>query len=489
MRQLLLLLLLCCGVVVCAERPLATTPRLQAALNDLSQVLSHPDPAPLRTALAGFTQAWTADEEAIRRQDQQAYLAIEEAMGDLDYHLQADSLDLASARTAAARLHSLLTGAAPAPVAATGPTSATIPALLTQLQQVQAQLAAGDAAAAKATLATAHQGWLAVEGQVKTRDAGAYAAIEDALLRGTAELKAGQSAAASASLALVEARLSPFRVASAYGMGDVVVILLREGLEALFIISALLAFLSRSGQAEKRRVIWAGAGIGLVASVAFALVINLVFKAAFSDANREVVEGLVGLVAAGMLFWVSWWLHRAANLARWNAYIAGRTQAAIATGSVLTLGLLSFLAVIREGAETALFYLGMAPSIATGDFLLGLAVGSLALAVAGVALIKLGARLPLRPFFAVMGLLILAMGIKFIGAGIHALQIAGWLAASPIPGLPTLTLLGFYPTWETALAQLAVLGVIALVAWVSSRPAPRLPSTTSSPTANPSPTA
>ena len=304
MRRLLLLFLLCGSVVMGAERTLATTPRLQAGSSDLNQVLRGQDPAPMRTALAGFSQAWTADEDAIRRQDQQAYLAIEEAMGDLEYHLQADSLDLASARTAGTRLHNLLTGAAPAlathpaPGAATGPAPATIPALLEQLRQVQTQLTAGDVAAAKAALATAHQGWLAVEGQVKTRDAGAYTAIEDALLRGTAELKAGQSAAASASLALVEARLSPFQVASAYGMGDVVVILLREGLEALFIISALLAFLSRSGQADKRRVIWAGAGIGLAASIAFALVINVVFKATFSDANREVVEGLVGLVAA-----------------------------------------------------------------------------------------------------------------------------------------------------------------------------------------------
>lgn len=457
-----------------AAEPIAT-PALTSATTAIATALNGTDVAAMRHAAETFSTAWAGAEDRIRVADKTAYVAIEETLGDLTYNLQQDSLDLAAAKTASAHLSALVGGSAPAtPVVTTTasdqPAVTTVPALLALIETTRVHLAGPDAGAAREAVAAVHAGWLAIEGEVKTRDAGAYSAIEESLLRSKAEFKAGQSAAASVSLSQVATRLAPFRAASSYGMGDAMIILLREGIEALLVIAALLAFLTRAGHGSQRRVIWIGAGAGVAASIILAIVINLVFKATFSDANREVVEGVVGLLAAGLLFWVSWWLHRAANLSRWNSYIADRTQAALATGSSVTLGLLAFLAVVREGAETALFYLGMAPSIATSDLLGGLAIGSVALLVIGVVIITVGVRLPLRPFFAVLGILILAMGVKFIGAGIHALQIAQWVPVTPIGVLPTIDLLGFFPTWETTLGQFTVLALIGLCFWIGSRP-------------------
>ncbi len=461
--------------------------RLSTSGHALAEAVAGTDAAAMRSAYAAFNGTWVVVEDAVRSRDKRAYAAIEEAMGDLDYRLQESTFDLAEARTAAARLTELVAapgsiGTTPAAVPtpsreASGPPGNGIPTLgSVHARAVEAGslLAAGKADDAKAAIADVRRWWPDAEGEVKTRDGAAYRDIEELQARAAAQLKSGD-AAAGATIAALSARIEPFLAAGSYGIADSFIILLREGIEALLVIAALLAFLGRSGHGDKKRFIWLGVGAGVGASLVLALVIHLLFKAAFSGTDRELVEGVVGLVAAGLLFWVSWWLHRASNLSRWNNYIAERTNAALAAGSVVTLGALAFLAVLREGAETALFYLGMAPSITTRDLLLGIGLASVALAVVGTLIIRAGARLPLRPFFTVLGLLLLAMGVKFIGAGVHALQIAQYVHASVIGGLPTIELLGFFPTWETIAAQAVALLLVGALLWFGSRPAPARP--------------
>jgi high-affinity iron transporter len=121
------------------------------------------------------------------------------------------------------------------------------------------------------------------------------------------------------------------------------------------------------------------------------------------------------------------------------------------------LAAVSFLAILREGAETIIFYLGMAPAISTSRLVLGI-VGALIILVAlGYALIRFSKRIPIRPFFLVASLLIYYLAFKFLGMSIHALQVADRLPAH-VPGyLPTVSWLGMYPSWETTLPQLCVL--------------------------------
>ena len=486
MLRMLLLLAWCWHLVAVETVP---TEALAAQAKALRSAGS--DVTALQDAERSFSAQWPGIEDAWRARDKRTYADIEEALGDLAYHLAPDSLDLPTAQIAAARLAQLIdptpeatrttpdapqgdpASTAPSPTPGTPPAGATVQTIAEwQALILQAKSELTDQPqAALTTLTFARRTWPDVEGAVKTRDAAAYLVIEAELARASAQLQR-QDPAAATTLAGLATTVAPFLQRSAYGWMDACLILLREGIEALFVIAALLAYLGRSGHAGQRRIIWWGAAAGVAASLGLAVLIHVVFRAAFSGADRELAEGIVGLAAAGLLFWVSWWLHRAASLSRWNNYIATQTSAALASGSALTLGLLSFLAVLREGAETALFYLGMAPSIATQDLVLGIAVGVVSLAIAGVVILRLGARLPVRPFFTVLGILLLVMGLKFIGAGVHALQIALIIPTTTIAGLPTIDLLGFHPTWETLLPQGGIAALLIGAWWRGGRPAP-----------------
>jgi high-affinity iron transporter len=309
---------------------------------------------------------------------------------------------------------------------------------------------------------------------VRAKSPAAYTATEDDMAQVEALLRTqpAREGDADAVLARMRERLEPLIAAGdSYGVVDAFVIMLREGLEALLVIGALTAFLRRSGNADKQSWIWGGAGAGIVLSIGLAVVLQQVFQRAGAGLGTELVEGAVGLIAAAMLFYVSYWLHSKARLGAWQTYIHQKSSAAVAGGSMLSLAIVALLAVFREGAETAVFYLGIAPSISPGDLLLGLALGVVSLAAIGAGLLVIGLKLPLRPFFLASSVLIYYLGFKFVGTGLHALQVAGVLRATPGP-LPSSDALGVYPTWETALPQILLLVVAGVVIWASLRQQP-----------------
>jgi high-affinity iron transporter len=336
--------------------------------------------------------------------------------------------------------------------------------LVARLDEASAALAVGDARAASDSMTTFRGSWTQAEGAVKTRSADAYARIEKDLAIATAALNTRpvDEAAAHDAMARMRSDIAPFVASTTYGVFDAALILFREGVEALLIVAALLAFLAKTGNASKRRWIWAGGGAGVLASVAIAIAVTVAFSASTSaGANRELLEGLTGLFAAVMLIYMSWWLHSKASLASWNRYIRDKSGAAIARNSLVGLSLIAFLAVFREGAETALFYVGMASSIALWDLILGLAIASVALVAIGVLVLTFGMRIPIRPFFLWTSVLVYYLAFKFIGTGIHALQVAGVVSASPRSYLPDLGAIGAFPTIETSAVQAALLAIAA----------------------------
>jgi high-affinity iron transporter len=185
--------------------------------------------------------------------------------------------------------------------------------------------------------------------------------------------------------------------------------------------------------------------------------IQVFFGAIINPSNREIMEGIIGLFAAAMLIYVSYWLHSKACLGGWQSYITTQTRQAIGGGRMFGLAVLAFLAVFREGAETALFYLGMASNISNTDLFIGLGLGFAILTVLGVLMVVVGLRIPMRPFFTVASLLVFYLCFKFVGMGIHALQVAGAIPSGSAPYLPSLDIIGLYPTWPTTIAQLVLL--------------------------------
>jgi len=451
-------------------------PRIDAALDRLDAG----DLAGAQAELTAFRDAWPNIEDPIRAASRPHYREIERAMGDAQAALTTQPPDRAEAKAALEHLRAVnaafLVGAplpddgTPAVPAIGNPTPAT---LLPLLDQAIAALDRGDLPAARAELRTFQEVWLDVETLVMARSRAVYTSTENRAAEATAALNSTppQPDAARATLVAMRADLVPIvEAGNHYGIWDAAIILFREGFEALLVIAALVAFLQRSGNADKRGWIWGGGAAGIAASLVVAATAQVVLSRAAANVGREAIEGFTGILAAAMLLYMGYWLHSKASLASWHQYIHTRGTEALKKNSLLGLALIAFLAVFREGAETVLFYVGIAPSISFTDLMLGLGLGLAGLAVLAALMLGLGVRVPIRPFFLAATLLIYYLCIKFVGTGIHALQVAGLLPATPAPYLPSVEFFGLFPTWETTIAQLLVLLIILAITLAPSLP-------------------
>ena len=433
-----------------------------------------------RTVYDRFDQQWFDIEDGVKESSRQAYRDIEEGMGEVKYAFSVTPSNPPQVVQALKKLHGtnqkFIRGGFSSGEAQTPPTATpklSIATLISRLDRAQAALDENNVESAAREIQGFQTDWVEVEGFVKAKSQDAYGLTENTMAKASALLRSSPPHVAEAQTAIAQLKqtLEPFASQSLrYTLFDSAVILLREGLEALLVIVALLAFLVKSGNADKGRWIWIGAGAGLVASLMTAVMIQLIFANIPIGTNRELLEGITGLVAAVMLFYVSYWLHSKSSLNAWQGYIRDQTTAALKTNSVFSLALLAGLAVFREGAETVLFYMGIAPSISTSDLLGGLSLGALILTAIAGLMLGLGLKIPIKPFFLVTSVLIYYLGFKFVGNGIHALQVAGILPANTANFLPSVDGIGLYPTWETTLPQLAlIVAAIAVVLYTRSQ--------------------
>ena len=234
-------------------------------------------------------------------------------------------------------------------------------------------------------------------------------------------------------------------------------ILLREGLEALLVVVAMIAFLRKAERTDVLRYVHAGwiaalASGGLTWAVATYLV-------DLSGASREMTEGFSAIFAAVVLLAVGIWMHQKSLAGRWQAYVKQKLSAALSKKSAMMLFLLSFVTVYREVFETVLFYAALwTPD--NGVYLLaGLGLGVAILGAIGFMLLRSSARLPISQFFAFSSALVAVLAVVLMGKGVAALQKVGYLDMTPIP-LPRIDVLGLYPSMQTVLAQLLILIII-----------------------------
>ena len=236
-------------------------------------------------------------------------------------------------------------------------------------------------------------------------------------------------------------------------------IILREGLEAILVIGAVVTFLIKTGHRERLRSIWVGTALALLASAITAVVLQTALRA--MPASREILEGVTMLIAVAVLFSVSYWLISKVEAAKWQRFIREKVSAALERGGGRALAMVAFLAVYREGAETALFYQALfnEGSSAMVPLLLGMLAGFVVLAVVFTGVYRFGVRIPLRPFFAVTSTLLYIMAFAFMGKGIRELQEGNAVPVTVLPGFPQVDALGIYPTVETVLAQLVLVAL------------------------------
>lgn len=240
------------------------------------------------------------------------------------------------------------------------------------------------------------------------------------------------------------------------------VILFREGIEAMLVVAALVAYLRRSGYPDKVKIIWHGVVWALVASVGAAWLLNKMVSA--SGANQEAIEGITMLIASAVLIYVSYWLSAKRDADRWQAFIKDTMDRAIGRGSLFALGFVAFLAVFREGAETILFYQALIGG-STGQLKavwIGMAIAAVALLAVYFVVRLASIRLPLGIFFGGTAILLYLMAFVFTGQGILELQVSGMVSTTRLDGWPMVSWLGIFPTWESMAAQLLVLSLLPL---------------------------
>ncbi|SEK48764.1 high-affinity iron transporter [Paenibacillus sp. OK003] len=331
--------------------------------------------------------------------------------------------------------------------------------LLKLLEQIEQQIQAGDTTSAATGLEQFIVAWPLVEGQVQISSPASYTAIENEMAEASGYVVSNPPNTAKATEVVTRMihRLEPLTATTSYTAWDAALILLREGLEAILVLAALLAYAKKSGETAARRWIWAGAGSGLLLSAALAVVLSLTLAVASSGSTREMIEGYTGLAAVVLMLTVGHWMHSKSNTRSWNSYVQRQVGGALARGSLWSLFAVAGLAILREGAETAIFYIGMAPAIDTSQMLIGMGAALLILIVLAVAIIQFSVRLPVRWFFLTATLLIYYLVFRFLGESIHSLQVSAALGAHVVPSLPTMGWLGMYPTWETFIPQLVVL--------------------------------
>lgn len=236
------------------------------------------------------------------------------------------------------------------------------------------------------------------------------------------------------------------------------VILLREGLEALLVVIALMTVLIKTNRRDALKYVHAGWVLALIAGIATWAVAQSIID--ISGASREVMEGVAALLAAVMLLYVGIWMHSKTNAEQWQAYIQKHINTQLRAGTLWGLTLLSFIAVYREVFETVLFYQSLLTQAASEQYSVavsGFVTGAVILAVVAWAILKYSIKLPIARFFSMTTYLLLALAFILMGKAISALQEAAVIGISALPVHVDLPWIGVGSTWQGAFAQIAVI--------------------------------
>ena len=278
-----------------------------------------------------------------------------------------------------------------------------------------------------------------------------------------------QAKRATASLERARERLDSAALSPGAVFTSSLVILLREGLEALLVVAAIIAFLTKANRRDA--LLWVHAG--WISAVVLGLATWAVASYAIeiSGVQREVTEGVTGLVAAAMLVYVGFWLHNKASMHAWQTFIKDSVGAALASRTLWTMATVSFIAVYREMFETVLFYQALwvqAGEAGRGALAGGLLAAVVALVGIGWGIFRYSLRLPLRPFFNAMSALMCVLAVVLAGKGIAALQESGHVAVTSLDFF-ALPALGIFPTAQSLGAQLFTLVVVGVGFYLAGR--------------------
>jgi high-affinity iron transporter len=347
-----------------------------------------------------------------------------------------------------------------------------------RLAESAAAYAAGDRAKANDLALSAYlDGVEPIEAALKARDASLVQRIEERMIA----LRAAISGAAPVSeieaqlqevstlLRSAEQVLTPEHARSGATFVGAFTVLVREGLEAMLVIVAMLAFLRKTERADVIPYVHGGWVAALAAGVLTWFVAT--YFISISGAGRELTEGIGSLIAAVVLVSVGIWMHGKSHADAWQRYIREQISRVLSRKSAWFLFGLAFVVAYREVFETILFYIALWSQGNGSELLLGAGSGAVVLVGIAWALMNYSRKLPIGQFFFYSSILIAVLAVVLVGKGIAALQEAGWLGVKPIAVLPRVEIIGFYPTWQGIAGQLCIFFILAVAFWYNERSA------------------
>jgi high-affinity iron transporter len=324
---------------------------------------------------------------------------------------------------------------------------------------------AGDARHAEELALSAYlDGFEPVEPILGARDASLLARIEGGMgeYRGAMQQAEPADALARRAQALdtllneAEVALSPASASNVSTFLGAAAILLREGVEALLIVVAMIAFLRKAERLEVMPYVHGG-WIGALAAGAITWAVAT-WMIGITGANRELVEGFGSVFAAIVLLWVGIWMHGKAQADHWQRYIREKMSKALSGRSAWLLFGLAFVVVYREVFETILFYAALWTQGNGAAMLAGAGTACLALAIIAWVMLGYSRRLPIAKFFQYSSWLMAILTVVLAGKGFAALQEAGMVGIAPLSSVPRIELVGLFPTVQSIAAQV-VMGI------------------------------
>jgi high-affinity iron transporter len=343
----------------------------------------------------------------------------------------------------------------------------------TLLSKSQKSYADGDFAQATQYALDAYlKGVEPIEPQIMASDNKLFMELESnmmgirAKIKGEATTEEFDMAIAAANISLDKAEEIVSQKSRSLGMTTFIAssILIREGLEAFFVILAILGMLRSVNAPHAIRWVHGGwlAAVG-------AGIIGWFFADSLMDwsaASRELMEGLIALFAVIVLLYLGYWMHGKTEAAKWKEFVETKIKALVNKNSMIGLGAFSFVVVFRESFESVLFLSSLTAdgeaSSKTGVFL-GFVLSAGTILFIAWAILKWFKKLPISKVFLYSSMVILALAFVLAGQGVHAIQEGGFISINSFPINLRFGTLGIYPTYESILTQAGILGLIALL--------------------------
>lgn len=425
--------------------------QVDAKDSQMQQAIKDKDETKLQSINNSLNQIWTSHETVIRNYDDSKYGQIEVNLMQLRVAVQKEPLDINKVKNAWTTFKTSI-DQVDQKQSNQSSDKYNVTQLNDELDKAIKGIENNQLKQTDDALSKFIQIWPYVEGKIQTKNASLYTTIEDKIPYYQSILDDSNKDRVKEGLQDINSDIKDTVGKDSYSFVDVMIIFLREGLEVLLILMTLTTMTRNVKDTKGTASVLGGAMLGLILSLALAVV--FIQTLGNNGLLREGMEATLGIIAVVLMYIVGIWMHRRSSAKRWNDLIQSMYQNAISNGNLVLLGTIGLISVLREGVEVIIFYMGMIGSIQTIDFVIGIALAIVILIIFALLFRFIVKLIPIYYIFRVLSIFIFLMAFKMLGVSIQKLQLLGTLPQHSIEGLPTISVIGFYPSFETIGAQI-----------------------------------